>query len=53
MKTPQDCETGEMLASHGIILTVALKRALRDQALLEGRSQSEIIRELLREYLRR
>jgi Ribbon-helix-helix protein, copG family len=53
MKTPPDCQLGEALANHGVILTVSLKRALRDQALLEGRSQSEIVRELIRAYLRR
>ena len=53
MKTPNDCELGEALANHGLILTISLKRQLRDRALLEGRSQSEIVRELLRAYLKR
>ena len=39
MKTPPDCELGEVLANHGVILTVDLKRGLRDRSLLEGRSR--------------
>jgi hypothetical protein len=31
MKTPNDCELGEALANHGLILTISLKRQLRTQ----------------------
>lgn len=53
MRHAPDVELGEPLSNHSVILTVALKRALRDRALEENRSQSEIMRQILAAYLRR
>jgi hypothetical protein len=53
MRHAPDVEFGEPLTNHSLILTVALKRALRERALAEGRNQSEIVRQILAAYLRR
>jgi hypothetical protein len=51
MKRAADLDIGEDISTTTVLLTNIQKRALRDRARDEGRSASEIVRQLLRSYL--
>jgi hypothetical protein len=51
MRRAADLESGEDISTTTFLLTSIQKRELRDRARDEGRSASEIVRQLLRSYL--
>jgi hypothetical protein len=51
MKRTQD--VGAPIVSHTVLITLPLKQQLRERAFADGRSQSEIVRQVLSDYLNR
>ena len=53
MKQAEYVEPCVALTGASLLLTVGLKERLKERAFAEGRSQSEIAREVLTDYLNR